>query len=330
MAEEAPAIEDIRAAAKRIAGRIHRTPVMTSATLDGELGARVFFKCENLQKVGAFKARGATNAVFSLAATAARRGVSTHSSGNHGAALAFAAATRGIPCVVVIPHDAPPIKVAAVRGYGADVVTCPRARREETAARVRRERGSTEIHPYEDPRVVAGQGTAALELIEEVGPLDVVVAPVGGGGLLAGTTLATRALLPDCAVWGAEPERADDAFRSLESGVRQPGPSAPASICDGLLTGLGELAFDVLRRHGTRVVTVAEPEIVAATWWIFERMKLVVEPSGAVVLAALRRRRGDLRGLRIGAVLSGGNVDLRALPAPAAEPSAGYDGAVVG
>lgn len=309
-----PDLDAIRAAAGRLDGRIHRTPVATSATLNRELAAQVFFKCENLQKVGAFKARGATNAVFALDEAAARRGVSTHSSGNHGAALAFAAAARGIPCVVVVPDDAPEIKTAAIRGYGAEIVPCTRAQREQVARRVREERGTTEIHPYEDPNVVAGQGTAALELIEEVGPLDLIVAPVGGGGLLSGTTIATRALLPQARVWGAEPERVDDAYRSLRSGERLPGPASPDSICDGLLTGLGELAFAILHEHGTQVVTVGEPEIVAATWWILERMKLVVEPSGATVLAALRARRQQLDGMRIGAIFSGGNVDLTLLP----------------
>jgi len=216
---------------------------------------------------------------------------------------------------VVMPEDAPSIKVDAVRGYGAEIVFCKQSERREVCDRVRKERGSTLIHPYENPHVVAGQGTAALELIEDVGELDLVLAPVGGGGLLAGTTLSTRGLLPATPVWGAEPETVDDAYRSLQTGVRQPPVSPPVSWADGLLTRLGELAFGVLVDHDVEIVTVSEDAILDATRSILERMKLVVEPSAATVLAALRRRAGDLRGKRVGAILSGGNTDFRWLNA---------------
>ncbi len=306
-----PTIDDVRAAARRIEGRVHRTPLARSATFDRAVGARVAFKCENLQKVGAFKARGAVNAVLSLDADAASRGVVTHSSGNHAAALAYAAGIRGIRCVVVMPDDAPPIKVAAVRGYGAEIVFCPRPERTATCERVIAERGLTFIHPFTDPRIIAGQGTAALELIEDAGELDLVVAPVGGGGLLAGTAVTVAALLPKAAIWGAEPQAADDAFRSLESGRLEPAVDSPSTIADGLMTGLGEINFRLLRECRARVVTVTEEEIVAAARFVAERMKLVIEPSAATAPAALLSRAPELAGLRIGAILSGGNTDFR-------------------
>jgi threonine dehydratase len=317
MAAAVPTLDDVRAAARRIAPFVHRTPVARSATFDRELGARIFFKCENLQKVGAFKARGATNAVLLLDDAAASRGVITHSSGNHGAALAFAAARRGVPCTVVMPEGAPAIKVDAVRGYGAEVVFCERGERESTCERLIGETGRTLVHPYENPHVVAGQGTAALELVEEAGGLDLVIAPVGGGGLLSGTAVAARGLLPSVEIRGAEPEAVDDACRSLESGVRQPAVAGARSWADGLLTGLGELAFRALSAHSVRVVTVSEAEILRATLDVLQRMKLVVEPSGATVLAALRRMGEAVRGLRVGAIFSGGNTDFRWLDDPA-------------
>ena len=316
-----PGIDQVREAAERIRPHVHRTPLVTCRALDRELDAHVFFKCENLQKVGAFKARGATNAVLGLSPQEADRGVVTHSSGNHGAALAFAAAVRGLSCVVVMPEDAPANKVEAIRGYGATIVYCKREERETQCERLIREENRTLIHPYESPAVIAGQGTAALELLEEVDDLDLVVAPVGGGGLLSGTTLAVKGLRPSCDVWGAEPEAVDDAFRSLNSGVLQPGERNPVSWADGLLTGLGRLPFDILRRHGVEVVTVAEAAILQAAWSLLQRTKLVVEPSGATVLAALRRRKDGLRGRRIGAILSGGNTDFRWLADPSLNAS---------
>jgi threonine dehydratase len=306
----APTLDDVRAAAQRIAPHIHLTPVATSATLDRELGARVFFKCESLQKVGAFKARGAVNAVLSLGEDEAARGVITHSSGNHAAALAYAAGIRRVPCTVVMPEDAPEIKVDAVRGYDAQIVFCKREERRTVCERLRDEQGSTLIHPFEHPPIIAGQGTAALELLEEVEDLDVVIAPVGGGGLLSGTAITVKSVRPQTAVLGAEPEAVDDAFRSLSTGRLQPAPANPRTLADGLMTGLGRINFDILRERDVRVVTVSEEAIVQAGTFIVQRMKLVVEPSAATVLAAVRRHAGELRGRRIGAILSGGNTDL--------------------
>jgi len=300
--------DDIRAAATRIAPYVHRTPVMTSATLDEELGASILFKCENLQKVGAFKARGAVNAVLSLDDDAASRGVVTHSSGNHGQALAYAASIRKIPCTVVMPDTAPQVKVAAVKGYGADVVFCAQSEREATAERVSSELGATIVHPFEDPAVIAGQGTAMLELAEQMGDLDLIVAPIGGGGLLSGTAIAAATLLPDARVVGAEPELVDDAYRSLVSGFRQPRVPRPGTLADGLLTGIGTRPFRILSDLQTRVVTVTEDQIVSAARFFVERMKLVVEPSGATSLAAVRVM--GVQGMRVGVIVSGGNTDF--------------------
>ena len=312
-----PTLDDVRAAARRIAPHVHHTPLATSATLDQEMDAQVFFKCENFQKVGAFKARGAVNAVLSLDERAAARGVITHSSGNHAAALAYAAGIRGIACTVVMPEDAPTIKVHAVRGYGATIVFCPREQRQTVCDRLRDEQGSTLIHPFEYPPIIAGQATAALELLEEVPDLDVVVAPVGGGGLLSGTAISVKGLRPQAAVLGAEPEAADDAYRSLSSGELQPAPVDPRTLADGLMTGLGRINFEILRRCDVRVVTVSERAILEAGRFVLQRMKLVIEPSAATVLAALRRRADEVRGRRVGAILSGGNTDFAWLGCPA-------------
>lgn len=307
-------LDDVRAAAARIAGHVHRTPTLTSATLDAELGARVFLKPECLQKVGAFKARGACNAVMAMDEAAARRGVITHSSGNHGAALAWAARARGVACVVVMPDSAPKVKIAAVRGYGAEVVLCKAAERDATSARLVQERGMTMVHPFEHPHVIAGQGTAALELLEDVPDLDVVIVPVGGGGLCAGTAVVVRALRPDAWMLGAEPKAVDDAARSLATGVRQPRVENPKTWADCLLTALGEPNFALLQQHRVCVVTVDEDAMVDGARWFLERMKLVVEPGSASVLAAIRALAGDVRGKRIGMVLSGGNTDFAWLP----------------
>lgn len=307
-------LDDVRAAAARIAGHVHRTPTLTSATLDAELGARVFLKPECLQKVGAFKARGACNAVMAMDEAAARRGVITHSSGNHGAALAWAARARGVACVVVMPDSAPKVKIAAVRGYGAEVVLCKAAERDATSARLVQERGMTMVHPFEHPHVIAGQGTAALELLEDVPDLDVVIVPVGGGGLCAGTAVVVRALRPDAWMLGAEPKAVDDAARSLATGVRQPRVENPKTWADCLLTALGEPNFALLQQHRVCVVTVDEDAMVDGARWFLERMKLVVEPGSASVLAAIRALGPDVRGKRIGMVLSGGNTDFAWLP----------------
>jgi threonine dehydratase len=281
----------------------------------------VFFKCENMQKVGAFKARGACNAVMALDSAAAARGVITHSSGNHAAALAYAARARGIPCFVVMPDAAPAVKVDAVRGYGAEIRFCRQTERESTCTAWQTETGAVLVHPFEHPDVIAGQGTAALELLEDVPDLDVVVVPVGGGGLAAGTAVTVRALLPGARLIAAEPEAVDDAARSLRTGVRQPRVEDPRTWADGLLTALGEPNFALLREHRVTVVTVTERALLDAARFFLLRMKIVVEPSAATVLAALRASAAELRSARIGAILSGGNTDfawLRATAGPGA------------
>ena len=311
----APTFDDVRAAAERISDEVHRTPVLTCRSLDEIVGMRLFFKCENLQKVGAFKYRGATNAVRSLDDAVAARGVVTHSSGNHAQALALAARRRGVPAWIVMPTNAPRVKRRAVEGYGATVVECEPtlAARESTAAQVQGATGATFIHPYDDPRVIAGQGTAALELMQDVLGLDAVIAPVGGGGLLSGTCIAVHGLNPAVRVYGGEPERADDARQSIERDRLVPvGPTD--TIADGLRTSLSELTFGILRVHVAGIATVAEEEIINAMRFVWERMKLVIEPSAAVPLAACARLHHDLAGRRVGIVLSGGNVDLAALP----------------
>lgn len=300
----------VRAAADRIRGRVHRTEVYTSATLDRELSARVFFKAENRQKCGAFKARGAMNAVMALSEASASRGVITHSSGNHAAALAFSARSRGIPCTVVMPKTAPKVKLEAVRGYGAEIVLCEAKDRDAVCVREQVARSATMVHPFESPEVIAGQGTAAMELLEDVRDLDMVIVPVGGGGLCAGTAITLQSMRPSCALLAAEPLAVDDAARSMQTGVRQPRVEDARSWADGLMTGLGAPNFEILMAHRVRVVTVTEQAMVEAALFFLERMKLVVEPSSATVLAALRGIAPELRGLRIGAILSGGNTDF--------------------
>jgi threonine dehydratase len=298
---------DITEAHRRIRGYVHRTPVMTSSFVDQAVAGEVFFKCENFQKVGAFKARGATNAVLSLTEDEASKGVVTHSSGNHGQAVAYACGIRGVQATVVVPEGASSVKVDAMRGYGAEVVFAPQPRREERVAELVSSHGFTVIHPFNDERVIAGQGTAALELFEDVDDLDIVVTPVGGGGLASGTAVVARAL--DASPVGVEPEVVDDAYRSLRDGVLHPA-TGNRSVGDGLLTGLGTLTFDILRNAGTEIVLVSEAEILEAMAVLATRMKLVVEPSGATVLAGMLRHRSRFEGKRVGAVLSGGNVDL--------------------
>jgi threonine dehydratase len=309
-----PDLAAIEAAHARIRPFVHRTPVMTCRTLDRLVEAELFFKCENLQRVGAFKYRGATNAVQSLTDREAARGVATHSSGNHAQALALAARTRGIPAYVVMPRTAPAVKRAAVVDYGAEIIPCEPTlqAREETLERVVEETGATFVHPYDDPRVIAGQGTAAVELLAQAGALDVVLTPVGGGGLLSGTAIAVAGLSPETRVLAAEPRGADDAARSLASGELQPSVD-PDTICDGLLTSLSERTFTAIRRHVAGIVTVSDEAVVRAMHLVFERMKLVVEPSAVVGLAALMTARERIVGRRIGVVFSGGNVDLRTL-----------------
>lgn len=310
-----PSFADVGAAAERIRPFAHRTPVLTCSSLDAMVGANLFFKCENFQKVGAFKFRGACNAVFSLGEEEARRGVATHSSGNHAAALSLAARLRGVPAHVVMPRTSRAVKRAAVAGYGGRIVLCEPtlAAREATLAEVVAETGAMVIHPYNDARVIAGQGTAALELLEDVRGLDVVMTPVGGGGLLSGTAISVTSLSPATRVVAAEPEGADDAFRSLQQGRIVPSVN-PQTVCDGLLTSLGTLTFAIIRERVAEIVTVSDAAVIKAMRHIWERMKIVIEPSAAVTLGALLEGRLPVSGLRVGIILSGGNVDLSELP----------------
>ena len=301
-------LTDVEAAAVRIEPYIHRTPIFTSSTLDHELGSQVFFKAENLQKVGAFKARGATNAVLQLPDDT--RGVVTHSSGNHGQAIAYAASIRDLPAWVVMPRTAPELKIDAVRSYGAEVVFCEHAERESTAAAVVERTGAALIHPFDEPAVIAGQGTATLELVEQVPNLDLVVAPIGGGGLLSGAATVGSGQKRTIRVVGAEPFAVDDAYRSLRTGIRQPGVESPVTLADGLLTGIGARPFTILNALGTEVVRVTEATILEAAYFLLQRMKLVVEPSGATPLAALRTEPDRFRDRRVGVIISGGNTDF--------------------
>ena len=308
-------IDDIRRAAARIKPHAHRTPVITSATMDAMAGATIFFKCENLQRVGAFKFRGAANAVFSLDDSAARRGVATHSSGNHAQALALAARLRGIAACIVMPRDAPRVKVEAVRGYGARIIFSGNAPedRERTLEGVVKETGAEFVHPSDDLRVIAGQGTCALEILEDVPELSTVIAPVGGGGLLSGTALAVHGISPKTRVVGAEPAAADDAYRSFTTGTLFPSGN-PKTIADGLRTSLGPNTFPLVRAYVSEIVTATEEGIIRAMRLIWERMKVVIEPSAAVPLAAVMEGNLDIKGKRVAIILSGGNVDLDALP----------------
>jgi threonine dehydratase len=310
-----PDLAAIRQAAARIGPHVHRTPVMTCAAIDAEVGAKLFFKCEHLQRVGAFKARGACNAVFSLDAESARRGVVTHSSGNHGAALAYAAQRRGIPAWVVMPDNASAVKQANVRRFGATVRLCAPTveAREASCDAVARETGATLVHPFDDPRVIAGQGTAALELVEAIDDLDAVIAPCGGGGLLSGTAIAVTSWRLGIDVLGAEPANADDAARGFASGTLEP-LAATTTIADGLRTTLSARTLGALRKHVRAFGTCSEEAIVRAMRMMFERMKQVVEPSSAVPLACLLDHTLDVTGRRVGIIVSGGNVDLDRLP----------------
>jgi threonine dehydratase len=310
-----PDIAAIRAAHARIAPFVQRTPVLTCASLDEMVGARLFFKCENFQKVGAFKARGACNAVFSLSDEAAAKGVVTHSSGNHGAALAYAAQRRGIPAFVVMPENAAKIKLANVRHFGATIRFCTptQAAREQACADVLRETGATLVHPYDDVRVIAGQGTAALELLDAVPDLDAIIAPVGGGGLLSGTAIAAAAAMPGIAIYGAEPAGADDAARGFASGKVEALPH-PDTIADGLRATLSVRTLFAIRRHAAAIPTASDADITAAMRLMWERMKIVIEPSSAVPLACLLAGTVPVSGKRIGVIVSGGNVDLDRLP----------------
>ena len=312
---EAPNFEAIRAAHRRIAPHIHRTPVVTSASLDEIAGAQLFFKCENLQKTGSFKIRGATNAIFSLTDEEALHGVVAPSSGNHAAAMALAARWRGIPAYIVMPSNSSAAKMRAVESYGGKITLCEpnMASRENTCAEVMRKTGAHLVHPYDDARVIAGQGTAALELLEEIGDLDVVITPASGGGLLSGTAIAAKGMRPGIRLVGGEPSNADDAYRSLASGKIQAAAQSE-TMADGLRATLSPLTFSILQSMVDEISLVSEEEIVTAMLLLWERTKLVVEPSGAVAAAPALNRRIRAEGKKIGIILSGGNLDLRKLP----------------
>ena len=310
-----PNYSDVEQAHQIVQKYAHRTPVLSSVSINEIVGAELFFKCENLQKVGAFKFRGACNAVFSLSEEEAQKGVATHSSGNHAAALALAARMRGIAAHIVMPENSPEIKKKAVAGYGARITFCQPTlqARESTLAKVIEETGATEIHPYNNFNVIAGQGTAAKELIEDQGEFDIIMAPVGGGGLLSGTAISAKHLLPDCMVIAAEPAGADDAYRSFHSKLWVPSEN-PKTIADGLLTSLGERNFQIILDKVDDIVTVSEESIVEAMRMIWERMKIIIEPSSAVPLAAILEKKVDVQGKKVGIILSGGNLDLGKLP----------------
>lgn len=310
-----PVYADVVKAHEIVQKYAHRTPVLSSSGINKMVGAELYFKCENFQKVGAFKFRGACNAVFSLSEVEGAHGVGTHSSGNHAAALALAASMRGIAAHIVMPINAPEIKKKAVAGYGASITFCKPTleARESTLAAIIAETGATEIHPYNNFNVIAGQGTAAKELIEDKGKFDIILAPVGGGGLLSGTAIAAKHLLTACRVIAAEPAGADDAFRSFQTKTRVPSVE-PKTIADGLLTSLGERNFAIILDKVDDIVTVSEENIIAAMRLIWERMKIIVEPSSAVPLAAILEKKIDVQNKKVGIILSGGNLDLGNLP----------------
>ncbi len=310
-----PTLNDIREAAGRIKPYAHRTPVLTSESLNRQVGAQVFLKCENFQKVGAFKFRGACNAVYSLTDEEAARGVCTHSSGNHAQALALAAKLRGIPAYIVMPDNAPSVKKNAVAGYGGHITFCEPTleARESTLERISLETGANVVHPYDNERVIAGQGTAALELLEDVPDLDVIIVPVGGGGLLSGTAIAATEINSGIRVIAGEPEMADDAHRSMKEGKIIPSLN-PKTVADGLLTSLGKLTFPIIQKRVEQIVTVSEAGIIASMKFVWERAKIIIEPSSVVAVGVLWEKKIDLSGLKIGVILSGGNVDLEKLP----------------
>ena len=312
---DVPTYADVEAAAARIAPHIHRTPVLTSSYFNGLTGADLHWKCENFQKAGAFKARGASNAVFGLTDAQAARGVATHSSGNHGLCLSYAAGRRGIPCTVVMPRTAPQAKKDAVRGYGGRVVECEPSTtsREAVFAQVVADTGAEFVHPYNDPRVIAGQATCSREMLEQVPGLDAVIAPIGGGGMISGTCLTLSVLAPGIRVYAGEPEMADDAARSFRAG-HIIADDAPETVADGLKVPLKDLTWHFVQRHVTDILTVSEDEIVAAMKLVWQRMKIIIEPSCAVPVAAVLKNPQIFKGLKVGIIITGGNVDLDKLP----------------
>jgi len=310
-----PTYADVIAAHQRIRPHIHRTPVLTSTYLDELTGAELFFKCENFQKAGAFKVRGASNAVFGLSDERAAKGVCTHSSGNHALSLSYAAGRRGIPCHVVMPHSAPQAKKDAVRGYGGIITECEpsTSSREAVFAEIHAETGADFVHPYNDPRVIAGQGTCSRELIEQVPDLDAVIAPIGGGGMISGCCLTLSTIAPGIRVYAAEPEQADDAYRSFKAG-HIIADDAPVTIADGLKVPLKENTWHFVSNHVTDILTASEDEIIAAMKLTWARMKIVMEPSCAVPLATILKNKDIFHGRRVGVIITGGNVDLDRLP----------------
>jgi threonine dehydratase len=310
-----PGFLDIQQAHERIGAHINHTPVFTSSGINQLADAEIYFKCENFQKVGAFKYRGAVNAVLSLGTDGASMGVATHSSGNHAAALALAAKKKGVQCFVVMPRTAPKPKVEAVRHYGAAITFCePNLKsREDTLEDLVSKTGAVVVHPYDNFLVISGQGTAAKEFLEEVPDLDAILAPVGGGGLLSGTALAAKSINPQIKVYGCEPVNADDASRSFRSGKLVPSVN-PRTVADGLLTSLSERTFTIIRNHVNDILTVSEDAILRSMFLVWQRMKIIIEPSSAVAVAALLDNRGSFKGKHTGIILSGGNVDLLNLP----------------
>ena len=310
-----PSYDDVLAAHDRIAPHIHRTPVLTSSFLDALTGASLFFKCENFQKAGAFKVRGASNAVFGLSDADAARGVATHSSGNHALSLSYAAGRRGIPCAVVMPRSAPQAKKDAVRGYGGTITECEPSTtsREEVFARVQAQTGADFVHPYNDPRVIAGQATCSRELMDQVDGLDQVIAPIGGGGMISGTCLTLSAIAPKVQIYAAEPQQADDALRSLRAG-HIIADDAPNTVADGLKVPLKDLTWHFVQSRVTDILTAGEQEIIDAMRLTWARMKIVIEPSCAVPLATILKNADVFRGRRVGVIITGGNVDLDKLP----------------
>jgi threonine dehydratase len=310
-----PELSDIRAAHSRIKPFIHHTPVLTSQQLNELFNCELFFKCENFQKVGAFKFRGATNAVMSLSSEEKLRGVVTHSSGNHAAALALAARMNGIKANIVMPENAPVVKKNAVAAYGAEITFCKPTLhdREDTTSQIMEKTGATLIHPYDNFNVICGQGTSALELLMEKEDLEIVIAPVGGGGLMSGTSTCTKGINKNIQVIGAEPKNANDAFISFTTGILTPSVN-PVTCADGLLTSLSELTFSVIRKNVDNILTAKEDSIIECMLLVWERMKIIIEPSSATVLAIVKENPGLFRGKKIGLIISGGNVDFRKLP----------------
>jgi threonine dehydratase len=310
-----PTYDDVTQAHERIKPYVHRTPVLTSTYFNDLTGAQLFFKCENFQKAGAFKARGASNAVFGLSDALAAKGVATHSSGNHGLSLSYAGGRRGIPVTVVMPRTAPEAKKAAVRGYGGRVVECEPSTtsREAVFAEVVAESGADFVHPYNDPRVIAGQATCSKEMVEDIGDLDAVIAPIGGGGMISGSCLTLSTLSPKTKIYAAEPLNADDACRSFKAG-HIIADDAPETVADGLKVPLKELTWHFVSNHVTDVLLATEDEIIEAMYLTWQRMKIVIEPSSAVPLATILKNRKLFTGKRVGVILTGGNVDLKKLP----------------